>query len=349
MIPTMRHIQRFGTVVLASAAAVACTPPPPALRTVEGVAQGTTYSLQWHGGGPEDEIAVAAQLELERLDELLSNYRSDSTLERFNALRSIEPIELPAELMGLLELAKTVHEASDGCFDPTIRPLVRVWGFDTDEPVVPAASSLEAARVAVGLDKLQLIEGDRARKTVAELEVDMASIGQGYTAARLADVLERHGSTAYLAEIGGEIVARGLKPDGTPWRIGVENPSSEGRSGPALRMPAATRTAVITSGTYRHYFEAGDRRFGHIIDPRSGWPVEHSLLAVTVVGVDAAATAAWATALLCLGPEEGAATAERERLAALLWVGGRDGEPALEVSRTPAGDWPAILEERARP
>jgi thiamine biosynthesis lipoprotein len=312
------------------------------------VAQGTTYSLQWHGGGSEADIAVAAELELERLDALLSNYRSDSTLERFNALRSIEPTELPTELIALLELAKTVHEASAGCFDPTIRPLVRAWGFDTDQPVVPAAAPLAAARAAVGLDKLQLLEGSRARKVLPEVEIDMASIGQGYTAARLADLLERRGSTAYLAEIGGEIVARGVKPDGMPWRIGVENPSSEGPPGPALRLIPETRTAVITSGTYRHYFEAGDRRLGHILDPRSGSPVEHSLLSVTVVGEDAAAAAAWATALLCLGPDEAAATAERERLAALLWVGNA-GEPTLHVSRAPVGGWPAVIEERAPP
>ena len=335
---------RLWMAAWAGAAAVACTfVPPPPVRTASGIAQGTTYSLQWTGGATEPEIAAAAAQELERLDALLSNYRADSTLERFNATHSTEPIELPSELVALLGLAHRVHAASAGCFDPTVRPLVRAWGFDGDAPAVPTAAAIDTARATVGLDKLALLDATHVRKSVAALEIDMASIGQGYTAGRLADVLERHGSTAYLAEIGGEIVARGAKPDGSPWRIGVEHPAGF-QAGPALRMPQAARTAVITSGSYRHYLEAEGRRFGHIIDPRSGWPVEHALMSVTVVGPDAATAAAWGTALLCLGPEAAAAVAEREELAALLWVGSGD-EPALEQSRTFSSEWQQLLDE----
>jgi thiamine biosynthesis lipoprotein len=299
---------------------------------VSGFAQGTTYSLQWIDGGSEPEVGAAAEQELERIDALLSNYRPDSTLETFNAMRTTEPVGLPAELVTLLGLAKAVHAASDGCFDPTVRPLVRAWGFDGDTPSVPAASAIDAVRATVGLDKLELVDATHVRKARPELEVDMASIGQGYTAGRLADVLEQHGSTSYLAEIGGEVVTRGAKPGAVPWRIGVENPVPGAEPGPALRMPADARTAAITSGSYRHYLEADGRRFGHIIDPRTGWAVEHDLLSVTVVGSDAAESAAWATALLCLGPPAALATAERENLAALLWVGDGSRAAALEVS-----------------
>jgi thiamine biosynthesis lipoprotein len=148
----------------------------------------------------------------------------------------------------------------------------------------------------------------------------MASIGQGYTAERLASLLEVHGSTAYLAEIGGEIVARGVKADGTRWRVGVENPVDGGVAGPTLHIPSDERAAVITSGSYRQYLTAGARRLGHVFDPRSGQPVDHSLLLATVVGHDAATAAAWATALLCLGPADAATFAERNGVAALLWM-----------------------------
>jgi thiamine biosynthesis lipoprotein len=236
-----------------------------------------------------------------------------------------------------------MHAASDGCFDPTVRPLVRAWGFDGDDPAVPSEQVLEAARAIVGLDKLEVLDATHVRKARSELEIDMASIGQGYTAGRLADLLEQHGSTAYLAEIGGEIVARGTKPGDNPWRVGLENPVAGAPAGPALSLPPQLRTAVITSGSYRHYLESDGRRFGHIIDPRSGWGVEHRLLSVTVVGRDATTAAAWGTALLCLGPVAASATAERENLAALLWVG--DGsEPAeLELSPGLAADWPGLL------
>ena len=160
-------------------------------------------------------------------------------------------------------------------------------------------------------------------------------------------LLELHGNTAYLAEIGGEVVTRGTKPGATPWRIGIENPVSAAAPsapGPALRMPDA-RTAAITSGSYRHFLEADGRRFSHIIDPRSGWPVEHALLSVTVVGPDAALAAAWGTALLCLGPAAALATAEREQLAALLWIAADDQSATLELSRAFTEEWQGLIEE----
>jgi thiamine biosynthesis lipoprotein len=337
---------RAETAVCAVVLGVACTSSPaPSLHTVAGVAQGTTYSLQWTGDATEPEVAAAAEQELARIDALLSNYRADSTLEQFNAADSTLPIDLPAELVTLLALAKRIHEASDGCFDPTVRPLVHAWGFDGDSPAVPSAAAIDAARAAVGLDKLELVDATHARKAVPMLALDMSSIGQGYSAGRLAELLERYGSAAYLVEIGGEVVARGSKPDGSAWRIGIENPVEGGGSSAALRMPPAARTAVITSGSYRHYLEAEGRRFGHIIDPRSGWPVEHALVSVTVVGDDAATAAAWGTALLCLGPRAAVATAERESLAALLWVTHGDEAPVLEQSRAFASEWQGLLDE----
>jgi FAD:protein FMN transferase len=330
--------------VLAALYATACAPLPPELQAVEGTAQGTTYSLQWAGSaGDVDAIAAAAENELERLDALLSTYRTDSVLERFNATRSVEPQALPTELIALFGVAKRVHAASAGCFDPTVRPLVRAWGFDTDNPAPPAAEALAALQSQVGLDKLLILDSEHVRKTVPELEIDMSSIGQGYTAERLADVLEQHGVAQYLAEIGGEIVARGTKPSGAHWRVGVENPAAEGGAGPAIDLPAEGRAAVITSGTYRHYFDAMGRRYSHILDPRSGQPVEHHLVAVTVLGHDGASTAAWGTALLCLGPEQAAATAQRDNVAAFFWR--QEGETTT-LTRSAAFDteWPGVLD-----
>jgi thiamine biosynthesis lipoprotein len=336
---------RWLAMACAGPAIVACTSPAAPTRAVAGVAQGTTYSLQWIGGSAEPEMAAAAARELARIDALLSNYRADSTLEVLNTTRSVEPIELPAELVALLELAKSVHAASDGCFDPTVRALVRAWGFDGDAPEVPTPAAVANARAVVGLDKLELLDSTHVRKTVPGLEVDMASIGQGYTVGRLADVLELQGSTAYLAEIGGEIVARGTKPGGTSWRIGLENPVDDARAGPRLAVPFDARTAVVTSGSYRHYLDAGGRRLGHIIDPRSGEPVDHALLSVTVVGSDAATAAAWGTALLCLGPVAGVAAADREGLAALFWVGQQDAPATVELSPAFEAGWRERLDD----
>ena len=254
-------------------------------------------------------------------------------------LASTEPIELPAELVALLEPreARPRRERrllrSDG---PAARARVglrrrRARGADRRRPSTRRARSSASTSSSCSTRRTYAKTSPSSRST-------WRASAKATRPAGSRTLLEQHGSTAYLAEIGGEVVARGTKPDGSAWRIGVENPVAGAPAGPALRMPPAARTAVITSGSYRHYLEVDGRRFGHIIDPRSGWPVEHALLSVTVVGHDAATAAAWGTALLCLGPDDAAATAERENLAALLWVS-RDGEAAaLELSRAFSSD-----------
>jgi thiamine biosynthesis lipoprotein len=269
----------------------------------------------------------------------LSNYRSDSVVERFNAARTTEAQPVPPELVTLLELAAGVHRASGGCFDPTVRPLVRLWGFDGDSPHVPADAELESVRTRVGFDKIAIVDAEHVRKLASDVEVDMASIGQGYTVGRLAAVAERFGLTDYLVEIGGELLGTGRRPDGRSWRVGIESSAAEGAALRALPLRADGTTAVITSGTYRHFFEDQGKVYGHILDPRTGRPVDHALVSVTVAGDDPALAAAWGTALLCLGPDAGAAAASELGLAALLTVRTASG---FEQRATPrfTAQWP---------
>ncbi len=317
-----------------------------ALETLSGAAQGTTYTIQWqsHGSSPDsDAVAAAVNGELARIDALLSNYRPDSVLERFNRTLSSEVQELPAELVRLLKLAADVHAASNGCFDPTVLPLVRLWGFDGDAPHVPAAADIQATLRQVGLDKLLLIDATHVRKTVPSLEIDMSSIGQGYAVDRVGAVLEGLGIRDYLVEIGGEIVARGTKPAGRPWRIGIEEPLSHREVvARSLTVPHDRRTAVVTSGTYRHYFEDHGRLFSHILDPRTGAPVDHGPMAVTVVGSSPTIAAPWGTALTCLGPTQGRAVAEANGVAAIL-ANQADGEIREQQTSQLERDWPDAL------
>lgn len=326
-------------LIAATAAAGGCARRP-ALETLTGLAQGTTYTLQWWSEDrvDRDALARAVTAELERIDALLSNYRLDSVLERFNATRSLAPQALPAELVTLLELASDVHRASAGCFDPTVRPLVRLWGFDGDEPHVPAADAIAAVLPSVGFDKLEIVDSEHVRKLREDIEIDMASIGQGYTVGRLSAIAEGFGLKNYLFEIGGELAGRGSRPDGRSWRVGIESPD-KGAPLRALNLPADRLTAVITSGSYRHFFEDHGHAYGHILDPRTGRSVEHALVSVTVTGDAAARTAAWGTALLCLGPDDALATAERERLTAVMIVRAGDG---FEIRESPLfrASWP---------
>jgi len=334
-------------LIAAGAACAGCTRRP-ALETLTGLAQGTTYTLQWWSEERVDRSALARVVtaELERIDALLSNYRTDSVLERFNATRSPDPQALPAELVSLLELAADVHRASGGCFDPTVRPLVRLWGFDGDEPHVPTDDAIAAVLPSVGFDKLEIVDAEHVRKLRDDVEVDMASIGQGYTVGRLSAIAESFGLKNYLFEIGGELAGRGSRPDGKSWRVGIESPD-KGTPLAALNLPTDRVTAVITSGSYRHFFEDHGHAYGHILDPRTGRSVEHALVSVTVTGDAAARTAAWGTALLCLGPDAAAETAEREHLSAVMIV--RTGDSfELRASSLFATAWPTTQNQPRR-
>ena len=291
------------------------------LETLDGVAQGTTYRIQWQSNDrvDRDTVAAAVSAELDRIDALLSNYRADSVLERFNRSPSVDAYLLPEELVRLLSLAMHVHEASDGCFDPTVLPLVRLWGFDGEKPHVPEAADIAATLEHVGLDKLRIVDATHVQKTVPALEIDMSSIGQGYAIDRLGTVLEGLGIHDYLVELGGEIVALGTKPGARRWRIGIEEPLREREVvAQSLSVPPNRKTAVVTSGTYRHYFEEHGRMFSHILDPHTGEPVRHGPMAVTVVSSTPTLAAAWGTALTCLGPERGLAVAQANGIAAIL-------------------------------
>jgi thiamine biosynthesis lipoprotein len=346
--PWMRPLLTRALVCVAAAAALlaaACAREAgPRPQRLFGYAQGTTYTMQWWRlpefasssaapAGKVDAVAAAVEAELDRLDRLLSSYRSDSTVEVFNATRSVAPQAVPSELVTLVTLAREVHAASEGCFDATVRPIVRAWGFDADAPAVVERRALDALRARIGMPLVEIVDAGHLRKAVAGVELDLSSIGQGYTASRLAAVLESQGIANYLVEIGGEIVGRGRRADGAPWRVGIESPAAKEPA--VLRTviipPDGPATAVLTSGTYRKFFTSDGRRYSHILDPRTLAPVEHALAAVTVVGHDGAAAAAWATALVCLGPEAALRVAEREGIAALLLIE-RDGKVEMRAA-----------------
>jgi thiamine biosynthesis lipoprotein len=322
--PAMSRRLRLRSFFTAALGLAACSrTQAPDVEVIANVAQGTTYSIKWWSAAPIDASALerAIQDELGRIDALLSNYRDDSAVERFNAARTVEAQELPAELVRLLDVATTVHRGSAGCFDPTVRPLVKLWRVDRADPRIPGDAEVAAALARVGFDKLGVEGANVVRKAVPDLELDFASIGQGYTVERLAGIVEAFGIASYVVEIGGEIAARGARPDGTQWRVGIEEPFVDGGVRAVLRLPADARTAVVTSGTYRQFFVVGGRRYSHVVDPRTGRPVEHSLLSATVVDADATLAASWATAFVCLGPDAAIAAADAAGIAALLLVG----------------------------
>jgi thiamine biosynthesis lipoprotein len=284
---------------------------------LSGFAQGTTYNISYWAEQAPDDKQITADLEkvFLELDKNLSNYRPDSVIEQFNAKASTEPQSVGEEIVSLVRIAKEVSAVSHGCYDLTIKPLFVMWGFLADELTVPEPAALQAAMANVGMDKLQLVDDVQMSKKLPSVAVDLSSIAQGYSVEKISKALESLGITNYLVEIGGELKALGHKPDGKAWRIAVEKPlPGERHMHKVVTLPKDAPMSVMTSGTYRHYFDIKGQRYSHILDARNGKPVAHDLVAVSVFHESPTVADAWSTALLCLGQEEGMKIADAEKL-----------------------------------
>ncbi len=336
-------------LLLAGVAGIGCTPTPDAgggasdaVSELSGPAMGTRYTIRVPGELPRGRrrsVASAVEAELRRLDEALSTWRPDSDLSRFNAAATTAWQDVATDTARVAALALEVARRSGGALDPTVAPLVDLWGFGPAGPVAgpPDDAAVAAALARTGYGGIEVRPSPPAlRKASPGLSLDLSAVAKGYGADRLADIVASLTGGHCLVEIGGEVAVRGHGPGGRPWRIGVEHPLD----GEVLEVLTLTPRApgVATSGDYRNFYEAGGERFAHIIDPRSGRPVRHGLAAVTVVAASTAIADAWATALLVLGPEAGLRTAETEGIAALF--GARavdaDGTVSLRVTASTA-------------
>jgi thiamine biosynthesis lipoprotein len=288
-----------------------------------GPTMGTRYTVRVVtppiGEDGRESIRVAIEEELDLTNRLLSTWDPDSELSRFNRHASTQPFPVSPETIGLLQIAQRVADLSGGAFDVTVGPLVEAWGFGPPglPERTPSAEALAELKARVGPDRLVVdAEGGTVAKLRPDVAVDLSALVPGWAADRIAAALETLGHRHFIVDIGGEVVARGLRADGTRWRVAVESP---GRGRDHLLVLALQDTAVATTGDYRNVYvdEAGQRR-SHIIDPRTGEPVAHELTSVTVVHPEGVWADALATAMLVMGPEPAWMLATRERLAIRL-------------------------------
>lgn len=313
-------IHKLLVILAVTLTLLGCTPPPE-VQKISGSAQGTTYHISFWSPEPVDtkSIQQAIEAEFTRLDEQLSNYRKDSVIEQLNATVSGEPLAVSAEIIGLIEQARAVSVASGGCYDLTIKPLFDLWGFKGDKLTPPSKEALQTALKQVGFQQLKIVDATHIQKLNPQLSIDLSSIAQGYSVSRMVALLEQQGINNYLVEIGGELQTRGKKPDDSSWRIALEKPlSSERTMQKVVTINRVEPLAVMTSGTYRHYFDVAGKRYGHILDAKTGVPVEHNTVSVTVLHDNVTQADAWSTALLCLGKDKGLEVANQAGIAVLF-------------------------------
>lgn len=297
------------------------------LHEMSGATMGTTWNLKVSlpDGSPMawvDAIRDTVQSRLDRIENLMSTWDSTSELSRFNRSASTSATPLSGETIAVMAIAAEVGERSGGALDITVAPLVEAWGFGpggADPPRPPSAEVVDRLRHLVGLDRLQVdTRAGTAAKADAGVVVDLSAIAKGYALDVAAQGVVRMGAGAFALEVGGEVCALGVRPDGSPWLVAVEAPTPESRT--VFRVLSLRDEAVASSGDYRNFYEIDGVRYGHILDPRSGLPVRWQGYSVSVVHPEAARADAWATALSVLGPDEGLALAESLGLSALFVV-----------------------------
>ncbi|QXP85185.1 FAD:protein FMN transferase [Methylococcus sp. Mc7] len=348
MLPILR---RCGGLVLGAALAACQSGDSETL--LSGEVQGTTYHIKMVLDGlqvDQADLRKAVDAVYNDIDLKLSNYREDSEISRLNREATTDWLTVSPEIAELVDIARRVHGKTEGCYDLTVKPLFDLWGFSRHQNRVPTDTEIAAVLPHIGMDKLEVdVPGRRLRKKDPTLRIDLSSIAQGYTVGRVAGLLEAKGIQNYLVEVGGEMQVKGRKANGKPWRIAVEKPMPYTREiERILDVHQTDGTAIMTSGTYRNFFEEGGKTYSHILDPKTGRPVDHHLLSTTVLHPDPTWADAWSTALLCLGEQKGYAVAAEEGLKALL-IYGESGElkerftPALgaEMPMPPASPLPA--------
>jgi thiamine biosynthesis lipoprotein len=320
-------------LLLAVLALLAGCATVPSLATLDGRSMGTTWqvTLAVPAGGSQDALRAGIQGELDRVVAQMSHWEPDSDLGRFNRAAAGTWLELPPEFFAVLQHALAVAADTGGAFDPTVGPLVDLWGFGPGgaASAVPGEAAIEAVRARVGWQRLQLDAEHRRVLQPGGVALDLSGVAKGFATDQVARHLDAAGVGAYLVDVGGELRARGRRPDGTPWQVAIEKPGAAAGGVASLdqveRVIALDDRAIATSGDYRHYFAAGGELYSHHIDPRTGRPVPRRIASVTTVAADTMSADAAGTAIMALGPKEGLEWARRHGLAVLLILLEGDG------------------------
>ncbi|GHD45039.1 thiamine biosynthesis lipoprotein [Marinobacter persicus] len=280
-------------------------------------------------------LASGIQEELQSVDQAMSTWKDDSELSRFNQKSDQSQwTEVSGPLFEVLSEARRIAEMTDGALDITIGPVVNLWGFGPDArpETVPGEDALTRALAETGWQHLELDAGRQAIRSEIPLYLDLSAIAKGYGVDVVARYLDKQGVAAYLVEVGGEVRVNGRKPDGSAWKLAVEQPVENGRE--VNRIVALESQAMATSGDYRNYYESEGQRYSHTIDPKTGRPIQHRLASVTVISESSMTADGLATAFNVMGHERAMALATRENIPAYFIVRAEDG--GFESHQTPA-------------
>lgn len=262
--------------------------------------EGTIFGTVYHAIYQSDTLLTADIMkELHAVDRSLSMFNPQSTISRINNGTTTDTDPLLEQVMAI---ATEVSYQTDGAFDVTVAPLVNAWGFGFKHDNLPDTARVDSLCRLVGWQRVT-VKDHKLLKEDPAMVIDLSAVAKGFATDQVARLFIRKGVKNFMIEIGGEIVAQGNNPQHAPWRIGVSKPDDDSTStnNELQTILHMQQCAMATSGNYRNFYTAGGRRIAHTIDPRTGWPVQHSILSSTVLAPDCATADAYATAFMVLG------------------------------------------------
>ena len=299
---------------------ISCAKQPQKIN-YSGITQGSYFSITYYDEGNrhfETEIDSIFR----EVDNAVSLWNENSIIRKVNRNEDIVVNQI---FKDNFEWARKASEFSDGAFDATIGPLVSAWGFHYKKELEMTPAIVDSIRQLVGYQKVQIVD-DRVVKENPNITLDFNAVAQGYTTDLIGKFLETKGVYNYLVDVGGEIYAKGTKPNGEMWTIGIEKPAENFDSERAVQITLELKDkGIVTSGNYRKYIEKGGVRYSHSIDPKMGYPVEHSLLSATVIADNTSWADCLATICMIVGKEKASKLLEGQGIEAYFIFVDEDG------------------------
>lgn len=266
----------------------------------DGLVFGTVYSITYSNSDNKD-LSQQITDALDAVNNSLSMFNKESVISKIN---NNQPVVLDSLFLTVWEKGQYVSRCTDGAFDMTVAPLVDLWGFGLKNREKVESVAVDSVRQYVGYD-LAVLKDGVISKSYPEMRIDAGAIAKGYACDVVADTLEAYGCTDFCIEIGGELVVKGVNPKGANWHIAINKPLEDSLclNREIQDVIELTNCGMATSGNYRNYYEMDGKKYSHTIDPRTGYPVQHSLLSATIVAPDCMTADAWATACMVGGLE----------------------------------------------
>ena len=267
---------------------------------------GTTYHVTYQC---DSDLTQSIRAELEKVDASLSPFNKESVITAVNENKDVQLDDMFKEVYNL---AMDISKDTDGAFDITVAPLVNAWGFGFKHGFQPSRHQVDSLLQLVGYQKVSMVDG-KVTKQDPRIMLDCSAIAKGYGTDRVARLLRSRGVQNFMVEIGGEVVTSGVNPERVPWKIGVTKPTDDSLNvGHELQTVLnVTDKAMATSGNYRNFYFKGGKKFAHTVDPKTGYPVQHSILSATVLAKSCAVADAYATSFMVMGFDKARQLLER--------------------------------------